>query len=370
MPKIFENCWKQFKSHFFLGVLLTSKAFSAIMLKFYFLSLQLLLTTLFLECSSHSYFNKNLHTLCNPSYQNNDFNKKIFLSKEEQSMSVRRRIGESKSRRSWNNCTVTIETEKEYFAGIYLNIIDMGFRQEKWAKINEDCIDHIIVKYNGTVTKKFCGHLDYNQIISLEDYSGKIEITILIDRSVPFYSLSYTDEWRFSEFEIVATAFGKCIVNHTEFACKKNDSNSCIHGNFFGDKIENCICPECLDEKPKIIVDEDTKYELKYSYETMLLITALIIIATLCTCCVCHIYNSKSKQPAAPRSAKVNDASKTTTLRRHSAITSIQISTPNASVDGTNARRQETTELPPTFNEFIITATKKWKRTLTKMKKE
>lgn len=309
------------------------------MLKYYFWCFQLISTLL--ECSSRSYYSKNLHLICNPTYQSNDYNK-ISLTTWEQSVKFRRRIGELKSRRFWSNCTITVEAKD--MEGIYLNIIEMDLRQERHSKINENCIDYLLIKYNYEKVEKFCGHLDDNGLISLEDYSGKVEITISIDRNIAF-GYGFSGEMLFSEFEFVATAYEKCKDdNQDEIVCKKNDTNSCIHRNFFGDRILNCLGPECLDEKLKNNLGNNKSSKI-FSFIILVIVSVIIIIVTIYICCA-FIYHILCVNLVKSHETPIREEPRISPLRQNSLkITQKPVEVPKISTADL--------DLPPSYDDYI-----------------
>ncbi|KAG5670361.1 hypothetical protein PVAND_000632 [Polypedilum vanderplanki] len=141
-----------------------------------------------------------------------------------------------------NECKFVINTEQfDKNGGIYLNILKMKLRQQKYS---EKCIDSIQIKYNGNIKQQICGTISNNKLTSYEDLTGKLKISLNIDSSVPFLK---DDD--FIEFQFVATAFKHCSDKmDKDFNCKPNNAKSCIDKRFVNDSIVNCIEPYCNDE--------------------------------------------------------------------------------------------------------------------------
>lgn len=124
----------------------------------------------------------------------------INFNRELNSIVLERRFSPLQVKRLKSDCTFRIDTK--HFgknAGIYVNILKMRLRQ---TKITGVCIDSITIKYNDDVKKRFCGALPVGEIKSIEDFKGKLKITVSIDRNVAF-----SDPDDYVEFQIVATAF-------------------------------------------------------------------------------------------------------------------------------------------------------------------
>lgn len=126
------------------------------------------------------------------------------LTYSEQSVILEKRFNSSQVKRLKSDCKITIETKGiGKNPGLYVNILKMKMRQQTGVGINQGaCIDSIQVKIDDKVKKRFCGELDRGEIKSLEDHSGKVKITISIDKYTPF-----TDPDDFLEFQIVVTVF-------------------------------------------------------------------------------------------------------------------------------------------------------------------
>jgi hypothetical protein len=141
-----------------------------------------------------------------------------------------------------NECKFVINTEHfDKNGGIYLNILKMKLRQQKYS---ERCIDSLQIKYNGNIKQSICGTISSNKLTSYEDLTGKVKISLNIDAGVPFQK---DDD--FIEFQFVATAFKFCTDKlDKDFNCKPTNARSCIDKRFVNDTIVNCIEPYCLDE--------------------------------------------------------------------------------------------------------------------------
>lgn len=124
----------------------------------------------------------------------------INFNREVNSIVLERRFSPMNVKRLRSDCTFRIDTK--HFgknAGIYVNILKMRLRQTKLTGV---CIDSITIKYNDDVKKRYCGDLPAGEIKSIEDFKGKVKITVSIDRNVAF-----SDPEDYVEFQIVATAF-------------------------------------------------------------------------------------------------------------------------------------------------------------------
>jgi len=166
----------------------------------------------------------------------------INFNREANSIVLERRFSPLQVKRLKSDCTFKIDTK--FFgknAGIYVNIVKMRLRQ---TKLTGNCIDSITIKHNDDAKKRFCGDLPPGEIKSVEDFKGKVKITVSIDKSVPF-----SDPDDYVEFQIVATAYKDCQDLDHEFNCKKNVRRSCISSSFVNDSIVNCLEPYCSDER-------------------------------------------------------------------------------------------------------------------------
>lgn len=124
----------------------------------------------------------------------------INFNRETNAIILERRFSPLQVKRLKSDCTFKIDTK--FFgknAGIYVNIVKMRLRQ---TKLTGNCIDSITIKHNDDAKKRFCGDLQPGEIKSIEDFKGKVKITVSIDRSVPF-----TDPEDYVEFQIVVTAY-------------------------------------------------------------------------------------------------------------------------------------------------------------------
>jgi hypothetical protein len=124
---------------------------------------------------------------------------KVEFKRDVSAIVIEKRFNATQVKRLKSDCKFEIDTK--YFAknaGIYVNILKMRLRQEK---LKGECIDYIIVKYNDDTKKRFCGTLPVGEIKSIEDYKGKVKITVSIDKS------KVMDDDDYVEFQIVATAF-------------------------------------------------------------------------------------------------------------------------------------------------------------------
>lgn len=133
----------------------------------------------------------------------------INFNREVNSIVLERRFSALQVKRLKSDCTFKIDTKLfGKNSGIYVNILKMKLRQ---VKLTGDCIDSITIKYNDDVKKRYCGELPRGEIKSIEDFKGKVKITVSIDRSVAFDDID-----DYVEFQIVATGFkGKQTVTLT-----------------------------------------------------------------------------------------------------------------------------------------------------------
>lgn len=123
----------------------------------------------------------------------------IPFNREVNSIVLEKRWNATTAKRLKGDCTFKIDTKKfGKNSGIYVNILKMRLRQKKPTN---ECIDSIVVKHNDDVKRRFCGELPLGEIRTIEDYKGKVKITVSIDTSKPMKD----DE--VIEFQIVATAF-------------------------------------------------------------------------------------------------------------------------------------------------------------------
>lgn len=168
-----------------------------------------------LIASSHLFLDKQEHldvNLCGNqrtlyTFLTQTMNKyEISFNREVNSIVLERRFSPLQVKRLKSDCTFKIDTKQfGKNAGIYVNILKMRLRQTKLTGI---CIDSITIKYNDDVKKRYCGDLPSGEIKSIEDFKGKVKITVSIDKSVAF-----SDPEDYVEFQIVATAFkGKTLV--------------------------------------------------------------------------------------------------------------------------------------------------------------
>lgn len=134
----------------------------------------------------------------------------VSLTEAAQAIVIEKRFNATQIKRLKSDCKFTIDTK--YFAknsGVYVNILKLKMRHTPTGL----CIDSLIVKYNEKIKKQYCKPLDVGEIRSIEDTSGKVKITVSIDRNVPF-----KDPDDYVEFQIVATAFkGKEISDSPDF---------------------------------------------------------------------------------------------------------------------------------------------------------
>jgi hypothetical protein len=166
----------------------------------------------------------------------------IELNKAHSAVLLSLKFNATQVRKIKNECKFVISTEHfDKNGGIYLNILKMKLRQQKFS---EKCIDSLQIKYNGNIKQQICGTISNNKLTSYEDLTGKLKISINIDSSVPFLK-----EDDFIEFQFVATAFKHCSDKmDKDFNCKPNNAKSCIDKRFVNDSVVNCIEPYCHDE--------------------------------------------------------------------------------------------------------------------------
>jgi hypothetical protein len=123
----------------------------------------------------------------------------IPLSETAQAIVIEKRFNASQIKRLKSDCKFQIDTKLfNRNAGIYVNILKLKMRHTPTGA----CIDSLIIKFNEKIKKQYCRPLDAGEIKSIEDSSGKVKITVSIDRSVPF-----NDPDDYVEFQVVATAF-------------------------------------------------------------------------------------------------------------------------------------------------------------------
>lgn len=132
----------------------------------------------------------------------------INFNRDTNSIVLEKRFNVQQVKRLKSDCTFKIDTKQfGKNSGIYVNILKMRLRQ---VKLTGACIDSITIKYNDDVKKRYCGDLPFGEIKSIEDFKGKVKITVSIDKSVVF-----NDPDDYIEFQIVATAFkGKFKLIH------------------------------------------------------------------------------------------------------------------------------------------------------------
>lgn len=130
----------------------------------------------------------------------------INFNREVNSIVLERRFSALQVKRLKSDCTFKIDTKLfGKNSGVYVNILKMKLRQVKLTGV---CIDSIVIKYNDDVKKRYCGELPKGEIKSIEDFKGKVKITVSIDRSVAFDDID-----DYVEFQIVATGFkGKGLL--------------------------------------------------------------------------------------------------------------------------------------------------------------
>lgn len=166
----------------------------------------------------------------------------IDLNRQHSAIMLSLRFNATQAKKVKNECKFVINTEHfDSNGGIYLNILKMKLRQQKFS---ERCIDSLQIKYNGNIKQQICGSIANNKLTSYEDLSGKVKITLSIDSGVPFLR---DDD--FIEIQFVATAFRYCSDKlDKDFNCKPSNSRSCIDKRFVNDSIVNCAEPYCHDE--------------------------------------------------------------------------------------------------------------------------
>jgi hypothetical protein len=123
----------------------------------------------------------------------------VSLNEGAQAIVIEKRFNASQIKRLKSDCKFVIDTK--HFArnsGLYVNVLKLKMRHHPTGA----CIDSLIIKYNEKIKKQYCRPMDGGEIRSIEDTSGKVKITVSIDRNVPF-----DDPEDFVEFQIVATAF-------------------------------------------------------------------------------------------------------------------------------------------------------------------
>lgn len=124
----------------------------------------------------------------------------INFNREVNSIVLERQFSALQVKRLKSDCTFKIDTKLfGKNSGIYVNILKMKLRQVKLTGV---CIDSITIKYNDDVKKRYCGELPKGEIKSIEDFKGKVKITVSIDRSFAFDDID-----DYVEFQIVATGF-------------------------------------------------------------------------------------------------------------------------------------------------------------------
>lgn len=124
----------------------------------------------------------------------------INFNRDANAIVLEKRFSAQQVKRLKSDCTFKIDTN--HFgknSGIYVNILKMRLRQVKLTGV---CIDSLTIKYNDDVKKRFCGDLPPGEIKSIEDFKGKVKITLSVDKGVVF-----NDPDDYIEFQIVATAF-------------------------------------------------------------------------------------------------------------------------------------------------------------------
>lgn len=123
----------------------------------------------------------------------------VSLSDTAQAIVIEKRFNVSQIKRLKSDCKFVIDTK--YFSrnsGIYVNILKLKMRHHPTGA----CIDSLTVKFNEKIKRQYCRPLEPGEIKSIEDASGKVKITVSIDRNTPF-----NDPEDYVEFQIVATAF-------------------------------------------------------------------------------------------------------------------------------------------------------------------
>ena len=123
----------------------------------------------------------------------------VSLSDTAQAIVIEKRFNVSQIKRLKSDCKFVIDTK--FFSrnsGIYVNILKLKMRHHPTGA----CIDSLTVKFNEKIKRQYCRPLEPGEIKSIEDASGKVKITVSIDRNTPF-----NDPEDFVEFQIVATAF-------------------------------------------------------------------------------------------------------------------------------------------------------------------
>lgn len=165
----------------------------------------------------------------------------VDLNRSYSSVLLTLKFNATHVRKIKNECKFTISADKfDANAGIYLNILKMRLRQQKYS---EKCVDSLQIKYNGNIKEQVCGNISNGKIKSYEDLTGKMKVTLNIDSGL---ALQRDDD--FLEIQLVATAFKYCDKSDREFNCKPFNARSCIDARYRNDSIVNCIEPFCNDE--------------------------------------------------------------------------------------------------------------------------